>query len=74
MVCMNQKNSYMGDKDQDKRYILTLKYPIEYGIVTNWYSMEKIWCHHFYNELFMASEEHPVLLTRAPIRPKASKD
>lgn len=57
MVCMNQKNSYMGDKDQDKRYILTLKYPIEYGIVTNWYNnMEKIWSHHFYTELFMASE------------------
>ena len=59
-------------EDEDQGGSASRKYPIEHGAVTNWDDMGDIW-HHAY-ELRVAPEEHPVLLTAAPINPKANRE
>ena len=68
MVGMN-KEAYVGEEAQAKKGVLKLSYPIEHGIVNNWDDMKKIWHHCFYNELRVAPNEHPCLLTEGMTDP-----
>jgi actin, other eukaryote len=49
-----------------KRAILTIKYPVEAGHVTNWDDWEKLLHTLFYNELRRAPEEHPCVMLLPP--------
>ncbi|KAE9417987.1 hypothetical protein Angca_008453 [Angiostrongylus cantonensis] len=74
MVGLVRRDTYVGDEAQTRRGLLTLSYPIDHGVVTNWDDMEKIWHHVFYNELRITPEEHRVLLTERPFNPKANRE
>merc|ERR1719273_2931932 len=74
MVGMAHKDVMVGDEAMSKKGILKMQYPIAHGIVTNWDDMEKIWHHTFYNELRVDPEERGVLLTEAPMNPKANRE
>ncbi|GFR57773.1 actin [Elysia marginata] len=70
----DSKDVYVGEEAQSKRDMLSVKYPVEWGIVTNWDDMEQILHHIFYKELRVAPEEHPVLLAEAPCNPKCNRE
>ncbi len=50
------------------------RYPLEHGIVTNWDDMTKIWHHCLYDQLRCMPEEHPLLITEAPMNPLKNRE
>ena len=54
--------------------MLKLKYPMQHGVVDDWGDMEKVWSHVYQKELKAAPEEHPILLTEAPLNPRRNRE
>ncbi len=80
---------FIGRRAQEYRGLLKIKYPMEHGIVTDWDDMERIWNWIYTEELgtlseevrtpqmeigFYSFEQHPVLLTEAPLNPRSNRD
>ncbi|KAK4057703.1 hypothetical protein OIO90_001351 [Microbotryomycetes sp. JL221] len=67
-------DTFVGKKAQELRGLLRINYPMSHGIVTDWDDMERIWSHVYSEELRTLSEEHPVLLTEAPLNPRTNRE
>jgi centractin len=67
-------DTFIGSRAEEIRGLLKLKWPLEHGIVTDWDDMERIWRHVYESELKTLSEEHPVLLTEAPLNPLRNRE
>ncbi|KAL1505171.1 hypothetical protein ABEB36_004793 [Hypothenemus hampei] len=66
---------FIGPKAEEHRGLLSIKYPMEHGIVTDWNDMEKIWSYIYSKvQLNTFAEEHPVLLTEAPLNPRSNRE
>eukprot|EP01090_Pellita_catalonica_P017499 TRINITY_DN5299_c0_g1_i1.p1 TRINITY_DN5299_c0_g1~~TRINITY_DN5299_c0_g1_i1.p1 ORF type:complete len:390 (-),score=71.51 TRINITY_DN5299_c0_g1_i1:10-1017(-) len=68
-----QGDYFVGAKAEEYRGLLKLRYPMAHGIVTDWLDMERVWQHTF-TELHIQSEDHPVLLTEAPLNPLLNRE
>jgi len=65
---------YVGESAQSKRGILQLSYPMQHGTIENYDDWEKVIGYTYYNELKIAPEEQPLLLTDAPLTPKNQRE
>ena len=66
---------FMGSHAEEYRGLLNIRYPMEHGIVKDWNDMEKIWQHVYSKHQLNANcEEHPVLLTEAPLNPRRNRE
>ncbi|ELU06547.1 hypothetical protein CAPTEDRAFT_185824 [Capitella teleta] len=74
-VIINNQNKecYFGDEADEHRGVLTLRYPVEHGIVTNWDEMTRVWDYTFKQELRVNPADHPVMLTDSPLNPKSCR-
>jgi len=73
MVGALEGEFFVGDQADLQKGLLTIEYPMQHGIVTNWGYMDKIW-NYTYKSLNVPPEEHPVLLTEAPLNPIKNRE
>ncbi|KAM9985759.1 hypothetical protein ACTFIZ_012386 [Dictyostelium cf. discoideum] len=74
LLGVNQKDTYIGDEAQTKRGVLSIRYPIENGVIRNWDDMEKIWKYILYNQLRVLPSEHPILHIESPLNSKSNRE
>ncbi|RKP19220.1 Actin/actin-like protein [Rozella allomycis CSF55] len=69
----NNEN-FIGNKAMEYRGLLKLNYPMEHGMIEDWTDMELIWSYIFSQELKVSPEEHPILLTEAPLNSRKHRE
>lgn len=74
MAGICQKKYYVGDDALKSRGILSLRYPINHGIVTNWEDIQRVWAHAFSDRLRIRTEGRPLLMTEAPLNPRTNRE
>ncbi|OAF69708.1 hypothetical protein A3Q56_02563 [Intoshia linei] len=75
MIGSLEENEFFGPTAEKNRGLLSIKYPMEHGMVTNWSDMEKIWEYTYgKDQLDVFSGEHPVLITEAPLNPMKNRE
>lgn len=67
--------TFIGPRAEEHRGLLAIRYPMENGVVRDWADMERVWNYVYSKEqLNTFSEEHPVLLTEAPLNPRRNRE
>ncbi len=71
-----QQSSFVGNlpNHNETQQILSTKYPVERGIITDWEAMDKLFQHMWSNELHIDTKEHSILLTEPLFNPKSNRE
>lgn len=70
-----ETNEYLiGNDAHSKRGLLTLSYPVDHGVITNWDDMQLVWTHCFLNELRIDPSKKAVMLTEPPLNPRNNRE
>jgi len=60
---------FIGPKAVELRGMLKLSYPSRHGVTTDWKDMQLLF-QHAYNDMNAQQDQHPVMVTEAPLNPK----
>ncbi|XP_075720155.1 actin-related protein T3 [Rhinoderma darwinii] len=74
MIGAGQRDFFVGEEAQSKRGILSIKYPVEHGVITSWEDMELIWKHAYTHNLKINPSERPTLITEPPLNPLSNRE
>jgi len=69
-----QGDYFVGKQADDIRGLLTLRYPMNRGIVEDWNEMERIFDHVYEFELEVEPSEHAVLITECAHNPRRNRE
>lgn len=71
----NEKEYYVGkEAEEKKRAVFKSSSPIKNGEISDWDDMGKIWDYTFNDQLCIAPEEHPVLMTEPSNNSKSCRE
>lgn len=66
---------FVGNEAQENRGLLKLRRPLEHGVVTDWNGLEELWSYVFEKGLQLKNlQDHPVLVTEAPLNPRKNRE
>lgn len=72
MASAQAGNIFVGNKAKELRGLLKLNHPMKHGVINDWKDMQVIW-DHMYRDLKVAQDQHPILLTEAPLNPNSNR-
>ncbi|XP_005874409.1 PREDICTED: actin-related protein T2 [Myotis brandtii] len=70
----SQKQTFVGEEALHRKEALSLRCPIERGLIVGWDDMEELWRHLFEWELGVRAGERPVLMTEPSLNPREARE
>lgn len=64
----------VGDVALESRRTHAIRYPIEYGVPTNWDGVERLWRHAYTAGVGRPPETQPVMIVESPNNPRYSRE